>query len=161
MKKVILYLEEIRDYFYYYCWKNPKRISTNLIYFFKVVYNYRDFDYTYNFDLFIHSLERTADAIDKRKIIQSHKEHADSIKNFIRLYKKLRDDDYIEEAGCNWDNINFKFTPITNSDCFAMSKESTYTKEEMEKFHEDADILRSKDFEEMINEFKKYQRWWD
>ena len=145
----------------YYCWRNPKRIVYNFIYFFKVVYKYRDFDYCYNFDMFLHSLERTANAIHKREIIVEHKETADSMRNFIRLYKRYIDDNYMEEAGCNWDNVQFNFEPIEGKDLFEMKRESSYTDEEMDSFRTKAQELREKDFNEMIEEFKKFEGWWD
>jgi hypothetical protein len=146
----------------YYCWRNPKRIVYNFIYFFKVVYNYRDFDYSYNFEMFHKSLERTANAIDTKEIIVDHKETADSIREYIRLWKKLQDDNYIEEAGCNWNNINFRFEPVEDDDeLFEMKRDSSYSKEEMQEFHKQADTLRKKDFELMIEAFRKYEQWWD
>jgi|SaaInlV_125m_DNA_1040241.scaffolds.fasta_scaffold09865_10 hypothetical protein len=145
----------------YYCWRNPKRIVYNFIYFFKVVYNYRDFDYSYNFEMFHKSLERTANAIDTKEIIVDHKETADSIREYIRLWKRLQDDDYVEEAGCNWDNVNLRFEPIKDEDLFEMKSDSSYSEEEMNEFYKKAKVLREKDFELMIEAFKKYEQWWD
>lgn len=147
---------------HYYCYRNPKRIIYNFIYFFKVVYRYRDFDYNYNFDLFLHSLERTANAIDKRELIVEHKETADSIRNFIRLYKRYIEDNYMEEAGCNWDNVKMKFTPVENNDELSEMKfDSSYTEEQMTEFRKKGQELREKDFNELIEEFKKFEGWWD
>jgi len=154
----------------YYGWRNPKRIVYNFIYFFKVVYKYRDFDYTYNFDLFIHSLERTAKAIDKHEIIVDHKETANSITEFIRLYKKQVEDDYFEEAGGDYTKVGFNFEPMeskTNDygEPYYEMKQKVgseyYTAEEKEEIHKQADILRKKDELALVEAFKLYATWWD
>jgi hypothetical protein len=165
-KKFTNWLDDKRNSIHYYCWRNPKRIVYNFIYFFKVVYKYRDFDYSYNFELFHKSLERTANAIDTKEIIVDHKETADSIREYLRLWNKLQDDNYVEEAGCNWNNVSFRFEPLEDKDengdnYFEMKRDSSYSNEEMDNFHKQAEILRQKDFELMIEAFKKYPSWWD
>jgi len=159
--KLKKWFDKTQNNIHYYCWKNPKRIVYNFWYFRKEIYYFRDFDYTYNFDLFIKSLERTANTIDSNEVIVNHKETADSIRNFCKLYKRYINDGYIEEAGCNWDNISFSFEPIEGSDLLELKSDSKYSEEEMKEFYKKADILRKKDFGALVEEFKKFETWWD
>jgi hypothetical protein len=92
----------------------------------------------------------------------SHKETADSIRNFIRLYERYQDDNYIEEAGCNWDNVQMTFKPVDSKDDLSeIDFVSEYTEEQMDEFRDKAQELREKDFNEMVEEFKKFETWWD
>ena len=157
-KKFTNWLEyDVWNNIHYYSWRNPKRIVYNFWYFRKEIYNFRDFDYNYNFELFIKSLDRTADNIESSDMVVDANETAESIRNFIRLYKKHVDDDYMEEAGLDWDNFRLEHLPYAPG----ITTKSTYTDVEYREFRDKADALRKKDFDLLITEFKKFERWWD
>ena len=150
------------DSIHYTIWRKPKRIISNFWYFRKEIADFHGWDYNYNFNLFIKSLEKTANTIESNDIIVDAKETADSIRKFCNLYKRYIEDNYIEEAGCNWDNVKMKFVPIPGDENLRELKyERDYTEEEWKEFREKSNELRQKDFDEMIEEFKKFETWWD
>lgn len=140
----------------YYLWKNPKRIVLNFWRFSKLVYKFRDFDYHYNFALFNKSLEITANAINKRELIESHKEVHDQIKRFIELYDRITNDTiYFEEAGGDWDRITFDIEDNKLIDT------KSYTDEEYTKLREKSHKLYENDLKEFGILIKNFPSWWD
>lgn len=153
-----IFWKEIR----YYCLRAPIRIVTNIWYFRKEIIQFRDFDHNYNFDLFIKSLEKTSNGIRKRKIIMESENISNEISRFCELYKRLRNDDYLEEIGWNWDLVEHHWDPIDDENSrLRIEYKKPYTKESWEEFSDKADIVRKKDQEEFFELFKKYERWWD
>lgn len=140
----------------YYFWKNPKRIILNFWRFRKEISGFRDFDYHYNFSLFNKSLEITANAIDKRELIMSHKEVHDEIKRLIELYDRLCNDTlYFEEAGGDWCKI--KFDVVDNK----LIDKKEYSQNAYDEIRKNGKKLYEKDLEEFGELIKKFPKWWD
>jgi len=165
--KLIIKLDGYWTSFTWYIWRGPIRFLDRLWNFWrfrKEIFNFRSWDYTYNFELFIKSLEFTADGISKREIITDHQETSSDINRFIFLYNKQVNDNYFEEAGGDYNRLLFATKPIPNTDMYELiedKSENSYTIEQRNEIRKNADILRSKDFDEMIEVFKKFQEWWD
>lgn len=133
----------------YYLWRNPKRIVMNFWNFRKEIYNFRDFDYSYNFALFNKSLLLTAEAINKRGLVTKHKEVHDEIKRFIELYNKIQDDvDYFEIAGGDWDKVG-------------LNVKNGYNDKEWNEIRKKERKLKEKDLEELSKIIKNFEKWWD
>lgn len=57
----------------------------------KEVYNFRNWDYDYNMNLFLKSLEITADGIEKEKAHENYQKYVKDIRSFISDYKNYDD----------------------------------------------------------------------
>tara|TARA_R110000796_G_scaffold159388_3_gene276187 strand:- start:12103 stop:12603 length:501 start_codon:yes stop_codon:yes gene_type:complete len=152
-RKVCNWLDwDVWNKLHYNVWRNPKRVVMNFWKFRKEIAEFRDFDYCYNFRLFHKSLEMTAHAIDNRELVESHIVKASSIKRYIELWERIEEDNYLEQAGRDWEKDN------------SLSDDKTifkYTSEENAEFFRKAKIYKDNDFRKMLEAFKDYQRWWD
>jgi hypothetical protein len=120
----------------------------------KEIYNFRNYDYVYNMQLFTKSLEFTAKQIGTHKHYKSHEQTQKDINRFIELSNKLIQDNYLDLA-----HESFQ---IVSTD-----KSLDYTRNQTEdmlirrKLTSEADTNRQKDFDELIELFKNHRGWWD
>lgn len=147
---------EIYNTFIYYMWRNPKRILLNFWHFRKEIYNFRDFDYSYNFELFIKSLKLTAEGIKNRERISSYQDVSTEILRFIELYDSLTEKNttYLEKVNCDFNKL---LSPLDKENNNVVE----YTPEEWKQLLENSNKLYKKDLDEYLNILSNFQDWWD
>lgn len=147
----------------------------NLIKWFFLIWNDRDFDKNYILNILIFKLENTRECLRKNSSYKDDSEEVKTITECIELFKKINDDWYyydfkIKEFEKKWTTPDFDFIKIENSNLYKLIDltEKDLTSEQIEKRKQDytlcvkeSEELRNKDFTRAMEIFQKnYDIWW-
>lgn len=140
----------------------------NLIYFFKVIWNFRTWSHTYTLEVLKKMFEKQHDNIKEYSDhANKHKEELPMLSELIQILDRILKDEYAEQAGVQYDNMNFDFVLIDKKDSngnnlyeMKSSYKNGYT-EELYKQHINLSIeLKKKDVEKFGELMKKVENFW-
>ncbi len=151
-------------------WYNFKYGMKNLIRFFKVVWNYRGFDFQYNLDLLKRGLEVYL-TYPNMEIDEDRIPKENDIKRVIQLIENLEKSDYIPIAEKELGemepyDIEFKKVDMLDDDgenLFEMvDNQSKEGKEHSRKVYKRSEEIEQSEWNELFDLIKKNgQRWWN
>lgn len=142
----------------------------NLISWFPIIWNDRDWDYQYIYALLYFKLSRTEKCIRLYGHSVNNEEVADSIKECIVILKRLMEEEYCTE---DWDKIHEKwgeFTLVETKDGYSTFEYANVkTDEDREKYNAEVkncckkeESLIQEDLNSLFEIMKKNIRgWWD
>ena len=166
------YLVRVKDFFVYDCRYGIK----NLIQWFPLVWQNRDYDHYFIYTALRHKLDLTEKHIREHDIHTRAKEDADRIKTCVLLLDRLIEDVYHEmafkEHDKRWGRPELNWEDIDEpEDCVELhiTHKHVHTKEDKEKETKDfrrasthEANLRKQDRELLFNTLKKHiDSWWD
>ena len=150
--------------------RNIKKGIGNLISWFPIVWNDRDWDYYFIYDLLHFKLSRMEKYIRKYGHSVDNKKDADSIKECVIILERLINDDYVAE---DWDKIHEKwgdFEFVRREDGRSILEcTKVKTEEDKEAYKQDVknccekeESLIQKDLHDLFENMKLHiRRWWD
>lgn len=146
-------------------WKNIKYGIRNFWKFRKVIWNFRDWDCSYNLDILRLSLVFTRDGIHNRKIIEDYKEVFDEINEFLELTDGKKFFDVCNEWNNYLNRSEIKFTKCANNkELFELNvkNNSNISKERIKILANRAWLWEDARWNRAWKLFsEKAQGWWD
>jgi hypothetical protein len=158
-------MEALRTIFYRFFWidlyYNIKQGITNLIRYFFVVWNQREWDFEYTLDIVQFKLELLYKNLDKysNEVREDLDPKLLKIKETIELIKRIKEDKYYECCGYITPTKHW-FEPCTDSEGYILKTNSTQTSEELYNIFTQGAELETKEFEQIMNNLKDARSWW-
>ena len=150
--------------------RNLKKGIWNLISWFSIVWNDRDWDYYFIFELLKFKLERMEQCLREHGRSIDNEKDANSIKECIVILERLIKDDYAAE---DWNRIrskwgDFEFSNCENG-CTKLTVSGVKTEEDEKKYSSDIknccekeENMIQKDLNDLFDNMKiNIRRWWD
>lgn len=182
--KIVRFPDDVKTYGLKYAfqkeyidpWWRPLQYGVqNLIKYFPVIWKDRDWDYCFWIDMNIKKLESMEDSI------RNHSHHlycgrdADNIKKAVLALKRLREDDYHENAFKNhnkkYGKLRMDFCPPDEDGCslarFSRSKTTRerdihYESKASSRLYKHGEYMKKQDLEYVTKIISKYLfHWWD
>lgn len=159
------------DHTYY----NIKRGILNIITWFPVIWNDRDWDHWHLYNILYKKLEMMENLQRNHGCHVDNVKVADQIKVCKLLLKRLIDDNYLENATVNhdkkWGELSMFTREIEGSDCVSMhtkttkdltEKESEIERVERHRLYKHSDNMKEQDLDMLFRIIRKrIQGWWD
>ena len=155
--------------------RNIKYGTQNIIAWFYVIWNDRDWDQWFLYKIIQFKLKQMEQLQRKYGNSINSNDYADQMKLCINLLGRLIEDDYLNNAlephEKKWGESKFTFTPLPDSDLSTLNIEVEKAQTEKEKKQENkermiiynrTDELRKQDLDMLFKNMRKYcEGWWD
>lgn len=145
----------------------------NLFYFFKVIWQWRRWDYSYSLRLLKRSIEGHRDGIKEYSYSMYKEDNELAIaQELLEILHRMIEDDYTYYTGVQYDNMKIDFVPITRENYpkgldfeEGMSEMKTtflngYTKKEHDKLIDQAQKMHEKDLKRFGELMSKIEYLW-
>jgi len=141
------------------CWYSFWQGVRNLIRYFKIVWNHREWDYGFVLRMLKFQLTDLGNCIANGH--EEEKSRDKKVKNIQRVCEilvNIEKDDYLERSG--WIPGNVEFVR-KDDNIFETKFDNRQSEEEINRIFKKARILEDGEFEEMLELLKGMKGWWD
>lgn len=161
----------INNYFtWYIVWPYKDFINgvKNIFNFFKVIWQWRSWDYSYTLALLKTTLELHKKGIEKHSLSKYKEENELAIlSELLDILNRMIEDDYGDIVGVQYDNMQFDFKPIgkiidDGEEGYELihSFENGYTQEQHDKLRDKADEMQKQDIKRFGELMSKIEYIW-
>lgn len=136
----------------------------NLIKYFSIVWNNRDYDYAFVLRMMKFQLDSLLKCLENgHEIDEDRIPKENDIKRCLILIQNILDDEYMKRVGYDNDRFVLDFRKIENKEMYEAIDVSTnpYSREEMKDMLEKSNTLRKGEVNELFDLMKNIEGWWD
>jgi hypothetical protein len=159
-------IKDFKEYVVSY-YGETKQGFKNILFFFNVVWNFRDWDYSYNLNLFIKTLELTLESIKNSYEVEEDKnKKIKDIERVIELINNITTDNYLERVSKKYDKnfsdlINVEYETPDEQGLIKMNFIYPEGEDIVDKIQKETQELENSENEELFELLKNnLKTWW-